>query len=163
MAKIEVQAPFEKGAIIPKGEHVLKLTEVKQVRINSQFSKEEDGKVDKYIWIFLSTDKDPENGKPYEYPIFTNTKYGNDKASLTQLLNQLVPEMDEEMAADFDTDDIVGSRFEAMIRHEKAPTGEMFAKHTYIMPFRSKKKKAVVEDEDMSEGEAEFDAAMVGS
>ncbi len=150
MPMIELEKKFERGPLIPKGEHVLKLVSVEKRRITSTFSKEEDGKADKFIWEFHAAQKD-DNGKPFTYTVFTGVRYGNNKAGLTDLLNQMIPDITEETAAELDTEDLVGTKYNTQIRHNKSDKGELFPAHIYLTPFKAgakAKPKPVVEDED---------------
>jgi hypothetical protein len=151
MPVVQVQEAFEAGPLIPKGEHILTLLPVEQRRVKSQFSQEADGKVDKFIFTFRSNQKS-EDGDAYKYTVFTGTKYGNEKAALTDLLNQLDPEMDQEKAKGLDLSDYEGTKYETLIRHTKGDDGRVFAKHSYIKPYsaraKAKAKPAVEEDDE---------------
>lgn len=133
--------------LIPDGEHTLILKEVFEKDFDSQYSKREDGKVTKWLWRFEST-QTTENDEPYEHIAFTNTSYGHHKASLTILLDMLVPGMTPERAAEFDTDTLLHKRFKGMIRHTKTDKGDTRAELVYISPANKKGQAVQVQDPD---------------
>jgi hypothetical protein len=119
----------EEKPLIPKGTHIVILREVVEKDVNSQYSNREDGKVTKWMWKFESTTLD-EKDEPYELVQFTNTSYGSSSATLTKLLDQMVPGIDIDRAATFDTDTLIGKRFEATIKHEPNAKNE---KRPYVV------------------------------
>ena len=126
--------------LIPAGEHILKLVEVRAQEMDDRYGKSATGKVVRNIWQFVSNETD-EDGTPYEYGVFTGDTYGNPKAGMTNLIDMIVPGMTAEKFADFDSDDLVGKKFRAQIKHTKKDDGTgMKAVHVYITPIANKAK-----------------------
>jgi hypothetical protein len=132
MAQLEAKI-YKPRTTIPKGKYRFTLGEVKSVRVKSTFSKEEDGKVDKWLFPFAADKIDPETNEPYEYAVFTSRYYGTKNSSLTALLDQLVPDITPEEAAKFDTATIEGNEFDGQIAHKKEGD-RTFANHLYLTP-----------------------------
>ena len=78
--------------LIPTGEHILKLVEVREQETADRYGKSDNGKVVRNIWQFVSAKTD-EDGTPYEYGVFTGNTYGNPKANMTEFMDMLVPGM----------------------------------------------------------------------
>lgn len=103
---------------IPEGEHLLCLMSVEEVTQPS-FN---DPKIDavRWIWQFKAKATDPETGERYEFRQYTGPNYGNPKAGLTVLLDQMLPTWTEEQKGVIDTDKVLQTYYKARIRHEKA-------------------------------------------
>ncbi len=149
--------------LIPAGEHVLKLVSVEGKEMDDRYGRSTTGKTIRYVWQFVSNETD-DDGVPYEYAVFTGDQYGNPKAGMTLLVDMLVPGMTAAKFEDFDSDDLVGKRFRAQIKHTPREDGKgMAAKHVYITPITNKPRPAetkpsaaeaapaVDEDEDLTD------------
>lgn len=73
----------------------------------------------RWIWQFKSKAIDPETGERYEFRQYTGPNYGNKKAGLTILLDQMLPTWSDEQKGVIDTDKIIQTYYKARIRHEK--------------------------------------------
>lgn len=118
------------------------------------FAKKEDGSPDEeaireqFIWGFES-DEQNEFNEPLEYGVWTNTNYGNPKASLTKFLNLLLARDFKGLSADErtdtmrhrGTDDLIGTRYAITLRELQSQKGTMFVGHTDIEPILDKKGK----------------------
>ncbi len=125
--------------LIPAGEHVLKLSSVEGKEMDDHYGRSATGKTTRYVWSFVSNESD-DDGVPFEYAVFTGDQYGNAKAGMTLLVDMLVPGMTPEKFEDFDSDDLIGKRFKAQIKHQAREDGKgMAAKHVYIAPLNSSK------------------------
>ena len=125
---------------ISVGPHVLTLAEVvEHVADNPYFdmNKPEGGLNTKQrtrlIWRFRSDAGDGE-GNPYEYSHWTGTTYGDSRANLTWLLDQLLPDSDEEMRANINTDVLIGRKFRTKIQNRKNQKGEMVPGALFFEP-----------------------------
>ena len=127
--------------LIPAGDHILKLIKIEPREMDDLYGKSSTGKVIRILWVFTSNETD-DNGTPYEYGVFTNDTYGNEKAGMTLLVDMLVPGMTIPKFDDFDTDDLIGSKFRSQIKHVKKDNGGMKAIHVFITPVVSKAKPA---------------------
>ena len=136
--KFETQ---KERVLIPAGDHILKLTKIEPREMDDLYGKSDTGKVTRVLWAFVSNETD-DNGTPYEYGIFTNDRYGNEKAGMTLLIDMLVPGMTADKFDDYETDELIGKRFRAQIKHVKKPDGGMKATHVFITPVGSKAKPA---------------------
>jgi len=124
--------------LCPAGDHILKLVEVREQEMDDRYGKSATGKVVRNIWQFVSSETD-EDGTPYEYGVFTGDTYGNPKAGMTLLVDMLVPGMTVEKFADFDSDELIGKKFRAQIKHVKREDGTgAKAVHVYITPVGNK-------------------------
>lgn len=103
---------------IPAGAHLLTLVSVEEVEVAAMKRKPTDpDKIKKWAWRFESDMLDEEDGAPFEYTHWTNSRYGHAKANLTQLLNMICPELSAEQKAALNTDTLLQRRFKAfMIR-----------------------------------------------
>ena len=144
--------------LIPAGDHILKLIRIEPREMDDMYGKSDTGKVTRILWLFTSNETDS-NGAPYEYGVFTNDIYGNEKAGMTLLVDMLVPGMTEAVFEDYETDDLIGSKFRAQIKHVKKENGSMKATHAFITPVVSKAKpkssKAPIVQEDDDDNEEE--------
>lgn len=102
---------------IAAGDHVLSLVSVTMEELPS--FRDPEVKVPRLVWQFQSKLKDPATGERYEFRQFTGLEYGGPKAALTTLLDQMCPDISEENKSHLVTDDLVGDKFKARIRHEK--------------------------------------------
>ena len=128
--------------LIQTGEHILKLASVEVREMDDRYGRSSTGKVNRIVWQFVSNEAD-EDGAPYEYAVFTGELYGNEKAGMTALVDMLVPGMTPAKFAAFDTDDLIGKRFRAQIKHIKKDDGTgMKAVHVYLAPVGTKAAEA---------------------
>ena len=134
--KFETQ---KEKALIPAGEHILKLIKIDPREMDDLYGKSTTGKVTRVLWVFVSNETD-DSGEPYEYGVFTNDKYGNEKAGMTLLIDMMVPGMTVEKFEDYETDDLLGKKFRSQIKHIKKDNGGMKATHVYITPITNKAK-----------------------
>lgn len=109
-------------ALIPAGEHLLKLTACDKVELDDHFGRSDTGKVVRIKWRFVSQAAS-DDGVPYDYITYTGLEYGNEKAGLTKLLDMLVPGITKKVFDEFDTDDLIGRKFRARIKHVKREDG----------------------------------------
>lgn len=127
------------------GKHVMTLVSVKSIIRENPFAKKEDGSKDEdalreqFIWDFES-DQTNEYGEPLTYAVWTNTNYGNAKASLTEFLGQIIPglaKMSKQDAIDsvrhMDTDTLLYTRYNVILRDQQGKNGP-FVAHTDIEP-----------------------------
>ena len=129
--KFNVQKDFP---LIPKGEHILKLSSIEIVQFEDKYGKGKDGKVDRVKWRFVSNEED-EDGTPYDFVVYTGDQYGNEKAAMTRLIDNLVPGMTEAKFPDYETDDLIGKKFKATIKHVKKDDGKPKADYVYMAPI----------------------------
>lgn len=134
--------------LIPAGEHVLTLREVGTKEFPSFNNPNE--QVERTMWRFTSNEED-EDGAPYEFRQYTGMVYGNNKAALTKLIDMLVPGMTEDDFEEFDSDDLIGKKFKAQIKHAKNDKGDVKPELVFITPLKKPeaKKKAAEEEEDV--------------
>jgi hypothetical protein len=78
-----------------------------------------DGEVERWLWRFVTNKRD-ENGQYIEIPVFTGGVYGNSRAKLTWLLDMIRPGITKAQADRLNTDDLIGSHFEAQVKHEQS-------------------------------------------
>jgi len=127
------------------GKHIMTLVGVKSIIRENPFAKKEDGSKDEdalreqFIWDFES-DQTNEFGDPLTYAVWTNTNYGNEKASLTEFLGQIIPglaKMSKQDAIDsvrhMDTDTLLFTRYNFVLRDKQGKNGS-FVAHTDIEP-----------------------------
>ena len=156
--KFETQKEYP---LIPSGEHVLKLTGCDVQEFEDRYGKSDTGTVERIKWRFMSQEED-ESGVPYDFVVYTGKAYGNDKAGLTRLIDMLVPGMNEKKFADFDSDDLIGKKFRAQIKHVKKDDGKIKPDYVYMAPMGTKKAAAPVDTEELSDpfaDEAEYQKA----
>ena len=143
--------------IIPAGDHILKLVKIDPREMDDLYGKSTTGKVTRVLWAFVSNETD-DSGNPYEYGVFTNDKYGNEKAGMTLLIDMMVPGMTVDKFENYETDDLIGNKFRAQIKHVKKDTGGIKATHVYITPVTNKSKplaekplgaKTSIDDDDI--------------
>lgn len=120
----------------PEGTHVLTLTSVSEKRVQSQFSKEADGMVDKLLWVF-----EPEAGG-WDYAVWTKLAYGDDRAELTKLLDMLVPGMSKDRLGDVHAEDLVGKRYRVKIVHKvSTTTSKTYATHLISSRWKTPRRR----------------------
>lgn len=131
---------------IPVGEHTLTLTSVRAVTQPNRFAEKDDkgtykdtGTIEppmraQLVWDFDSDLSDGE-GEPYEYAVWTGLSYGHPKANLTAFLDQILPDADEEMKSNLDTDTLIGRRFKSRIQMVKDGNGNPRPKAMYFEPL----------------------------
>lgn len=127
------------------GKHIMTLVGVKSIIRENPFAKKEDGSKDEdalreqFIWDFES-DEANEYGESLTYSVWTNTNYGNAKASLTEFLGQIIPglaKMPKQDAIDsvrhLNTDTLLFTRYNVILRDQQGKNGP-FVAHTDIEP-----------------------------
>ena len=135
-----------KRNLIPEGEHLLTLVSVDQ----KDFPSFNDPSImePNWVWQFKSHITDKETGEKHELRQYTKPYYGNPKAGLTILLDQMFPVMSDEEKGNIDTDEHLGKTYRANILHQKTgKTGtdgkpETKAKLAVIAPYVKKAKEA---------------------
>jgi hypothetical protein len=118
--------------LCPPGLHVFELKEVSTITMQSFDGT---GQVERLLWRFVSSKRDPE-GAFFEVPVFTGYSYGNPKAKLTWLLDMLRPGISKREADNLDTDRLVGERYEGSVKHatsERDPDKKV-ATFAYLRP-----------------------------
>lgn len=132
MPAIEVERP---RTLCPAGLYTFKLAEIKTVQMDA--FNPEDGKVNRWVWRFVSNRINPEDGCQFEIGVVTGMQYGNGRAKLTWLLDMLVPGFTKAQAATFDTDSLIGKTFDGSVKHaqsQKDPDKKI-AEIQYLRPI----------------------------
>lgn len=129
---------------ISRGEHIVKLTEIKRDRIQSSFGAGADGKSDVLIWRFVSKTKD-EDGIAEEHGEITPPHWTpNNKTG--KMMRWCAPDSDLE---DVDVDDdLVGNWYKARFDHETKPNGNIKAVILYMEPYVKPKAEKKIEAVD---------------
>jgi len=128
--------------LTPAGPHKLTLTAVEETKAPglAEFNQDTNQEYTRWKWVFASdrfyplSDEDNGTPKPVTHIEFTGNKYGNEKAKLTILLDQMVPGITKEQGKKFNTDVLIGQVFDAGIRHMKKKNGDPKAEIGYITP-----------------------------
>ena len=119
--------------LIPAGDHSLTLRNILLKHVNDKYNN---GKTEMYLWQ-LASDQLDQYGKPYMFELWTGMVYGNEKAKLTILLDQLVPGVTSEDVKQMDPMSLIGKRFKAKVRHTKTNEGKVYPDLIYIEPLES--------------------------
>lgn len=126
---------------IPTGEHILTLTEVKEHTSDNPFFKADQPESNqnqkqklRLIWQFVSDQEDAE-GNRYEYAEWTGAFYGDSRANLTTFLDQILPDADDEVKSNINTDTLIGRRFRARIQMRKNQKGESVPTAAFFEPI----------------------------
>lgn len=134
--------------LIPAGEHILTLRAVKEVEFDDTYGKGENGKVKRLHWRFTSNEEDDE-GCPYELNLYTNMAYGNSKASLTRLLDNMIPGVKlvgmtvcDKNGDEVETEELIGKKFKSQIKHHVNEAGKKRGDYVFITPIKAKPKAA---------------------
>jgi len=132
MPTVQIERP---RTLCPAGLYTFALAEVNTVEMDA--FNPLDGKVERWVWRFVSNRINPEDGLQYEIPIFTGQAYGNPKAKLTWLLDMLLPGITKVQAANLDTDTLIGKTFDGSVKHaqsQKDPDKKI-AEIQYLRPI----------------------------
>lgn len=133
-----VAQAFINKPLIPAGTHILTLKHVSEELKENRFdAPNPDGSYPKkvtWIWLFVSTMMD-DNGVPFEYELWTGNNYGPTSAKLTQLYDSIIPGITVAEALQFDTDKLLGKKFEASFKHEVGQDGKKRAKLVWIKRY----------------------------
>ena len=105
---------IELNELMEPGEHILQLNAVKVREVKVTIGARMGEMAEKWVWEF-SSDRTNSVGDPQTISVWTGTSYGSSEAHLTKLLNRLVPGITPEQAKAFNTDDIHGDYFKALI------------------------------------------------
>src|SRR5579862_6417134 len=119
------------------GIHLFTFVNDAVVRVDSAFSREPDGRVDKIRWDFQS-DKCNKDGEPYYYQPLTGFIFGDERASLTQIIRSLVQGITASEDVNIDISTLWGRRFEGEIKHKKIDDKTKVAYHVYLKPIDEK-------------------------
>ena len=142
MPQIQSSSASDRPAI-PVGDHVLVLVEVKPYESDNIYFKDDEPesaanprRKSQLIWQFVTgvTDGD---GTQYEHAIWTGKFYGDPRANLTKLLDQILPGQSEETKAALNTDILLGSSYKAMVRTVKNKKGDLVPKVVVIEPAKA--------------------------
>ena len=139
MTRIVAEAPSQDRPLIPAGAYTLTLRAIKEVDVEDRWHPEEDGTlptVKKLVWEFEADKTDNDTGKPYEHSVWTGLYYGNEKANLTTLLDQIAPDIDPTIKKQgIDVEQFIGRTFRARIQRTKNDAGKEYAKLTMLDPI----------------------------
>ena len=91
------------------------------------------GKKEQLIWIFEAEEIAPD-GRPYEHAVFTGLFYGDSRANLTTLLDMLLPKATDDEKKSLNTDLLLGSRYDAVIRMVKNQKNNLVPKAVDLSP-----------------------------
>lgn len=128
--------PTPKHTPIPAGDHVLTLISVEEQMRPTYNNPSVDEP--RWTWQFKAVEKNPETGESYEFRIYSGRYYGNPKATLTLLLDMMLPNWTTAQKERINTDTILSSVYRARIRHEAAEKAGDPPKPrlVYIEPFK---------------------------
>ena len=136
----QIQSSKRERNPIPPGDHILTLTEVKPFSGDNPYfdpKEPESGTNQKHktrlIWQFLSDSEDAE-GTRYEHAVWTGEYYGHQRAGLTALLDQMLPDAGDDVKSSINTDFLVGTRYKAKIRLTKNQKGDLVPKAVDLEP-----------------------------
>ncbi len=97
-----------------------------------------------YIFKFETTDEFDGNGRPFRFSKFTGRAYGNEKANLTILFDQMFGRrLSREEYSNIDLDDLMEKPWRVMVDEHKTGTGKVVNK---IMSVRPANRRGVVVD-----------------
>jgi hypothetical protein len=111
--------------LTPEGTRIYDLADCQPKRIKSPYSTDTDGCTDKLLWLF----RDPANSQA-EYAVWTNTSYGDSRASLTAFLDMIMPNIAKGMT--ISVKDLIGKQYKMRIVHKTSTTGKQYATHLWI-------------------------------
>lgn len=131
--------PTVKRNPIPEGDHILILVSVEE-KMQPSFNDPKEETL-RWIWQFKAKAVDPETGDRYEFRQYTGPRYGNKKAGLTLLLNQMLPTWTAEQKETINTDKVLQTYYKARIRHEEPdnPKDPPVPRLVFIEPLKVKK------------------------
>ncbi len=140
-----IQSSKRERSTIPPGDHILTLTEGRQHDGENPFfdkTKEVGGanqpRKTRLIWQFTSEATDNE-GVHYEHAIWTGEFYGDPRAGLTALLDQMMPDADDTTKSNINTDFLVGTRYKAKLRMVRNQKGDLVPKAVDLEPIKGDK------------------------
>ena len=97
-----------------------------------------------YIFKFETTDDFDSSGKPFRFSKFTGRAYGNEKANLTLLFDQMFGRrLSRDEYASIDLDELMAKPWRVMVDEHKTGAGKLVNK---IMSVRPANRKGVVVD-----------------
>jgi len=153
----QIQSSKRERASIPPGDHILTLTEVKPYESDNPFFKKDEAvsnanqpRKTRLIWQFTS-DADDGEGNPFEHAIWTGEFYGDPRAGLTALLDQMMPEADEQVKSNINTDMLLGTRYKAKLRMVKNQKGDLVPKAVDLEPVKGQTTQFDPDDQGPSE------------
>ena len=98
----------ESGELPPIGHY---WSSLKELKIEAQPSFDDPNlKTQRSKFVFETTTLDRKSGKPILIIIWTGTRYGNPKASLTKLLDMMLPKMTAEQRAEVTREQLLGRK-----------------------------------------------------
>jgi hypothetical protein len=109
--------PLPKRNPIPAGDHLLCLVSVEEKYMPSFNDPKQETL--RWVWQFKAKATDPETGDRYEYRVYTGPTYGDSRATLTILLDQICPDWTDEQKQNVNTDELLNTYYKAKIRHDK--------------------------------------------
>lgn len=130
----------EGGKIPPIGRYFGTLSKV-EITPQPSFDNPE-VMVNRACFSFTTASKDPETDQPYTYYEWTGVKYGNSKARLTELLDQMFPDISEAQRSCLMPEQMIGKKFEFHLISKKKQNGSDGIKMALILPFKSKQPEA---------------------
>lgn len=127
MPQVKTEQDFE---LFPAGPATVQLVSVEE-REMDKFDKS--GKELRWLWNFK---KDPASETEC-LTVFTRDRYGNSRATLTILLDMLVPGITKDEAGALDTNTLVGSWYETLVKHSasKNDANKLYAEASYFKPL----------------------------
>lgn len=130
-----MQAAISESRLPDEGEQLYQLISIKEVQPTAEqiakFGKDEP----RWEWHFRGRHT-WDDGTPQEVKFWTNTKYGNEKAGLTRLYNNIIPKCDIDKARAADTDSFIGRWWKINVKHVAKQDGMgKKADYLYIQPY----------------------------
>lgn len=97
-----------------------------------------------YIFKFETTDHFDSNDRPFRFTKFTGRAYGNEKANLTILFDQMFGRrLSRQEYSELDIEELMSKSWRVMVDEHKTSTGKLVNK---IMSVRPSNRKGVVVD-----------------
>lgn len=126
----------EGGKIPPVGRYFGTLTKV-EIKPQPSFDNPEI-MVNRACFTLTTTTKDPETDTPYVYYEWTGVKYGNSKARLTELLDQMFPAMTTTQRSCLMPEHMIGKKFEFYLVKYTKQNNKEGVKMALIAPYGPK-------------------------
>lgn len=133
--------PDKSPGLIPEGDDVIQLLEVRNIPADTEEEWARKGfsgsPKTQWMWRFRSQSVDPLSGQAYEPVLYTGTKYGDARASLTRLYKMLLPGISEAQRSEYNSDLLLQAWFDVTWSHDKTTKGSIKLGYLAIRPYRA--------------------------
>jgi hypothetical protein len=131
--------PTEGLVFVPEGDDTVQLARVDYIPADTIEEWRKKGMTGEpspqWKWVFTSQKINAENSTPFECFVYTGTTYGDARANLTRLYNNLLPGIEPAARKKYDTDNLIGQWFNTRWIYIEGKNGKKKLDYVFLIPY----------------------------